>query len=219
MTPKSTASSRPGFNTLTARIVEKNVFREYQKKQIIFSQGDPADAVFYILNGKIKLTLISKQGKQAVLSILEKDSFFGEQCLTGLPHRLSTATAIEPTTVARIEKQSMVRLLHEAPEFSELFTSYILSHSLRVEEDLVDHLFNSSEKRLARILLLLAHVGKDANFEHIIPKISQGTLAEMVGTTRPRITFFMKKFRKLGFVRHNDGLTIHSSLINVIVHD
>src|SRR6476646_5626975 len=216
MTPQPTASSRPGFNTLIARIVDKNVFREYKKKQIIYSQGDPADADFYILNGKIKLTLILKQGKQAVLSILEKDSFFGEQCLTGLLHRLSTATAIEPTTIARIEKKSTVRLLRDEPEFSELFTSYLLSHSLRVEEDLVDHLFNSSEKRLARILLLLAHVGKDANFEHIIPKISQDTLAEMVGTTRPRISFFMKKFKKLGFVRHNDGLTVHSSLINFV---
>ena len=219
MTPKPTASSRPGFNTLIARIVDKNVFHEYKKNEIVFSQGDPADAVSYILNGKIKLTLVSKQGKQAVLSILEKDSFFGEQCLTGMPLRLPTATAIEPTTIARIEKKSMVRLLHEEPEFSKLFTSYMLSHSLRVEEDLVDHLFNSSEKRLARILLLLAHVGKDANFEHVIPKISQDTLAEMVGTTRPRISFFMKKFRKLGFVHHNDGLTVHSSLINVIVHD
>jgi CRP/FNR family cyclic AMP-dependent transcriptional regulator len=219
MTPKPTVSSRLGFNTLIARIVEQNAFREYKKKQMIFSQGDPADAVFYILNGKIKLTLTSKQGKQGVLSILEKDSFLGEQCLTGLPLRFSSATAIEPATIARIEKKSMVRLLHEEPEFSELFTSYMLSHSLRVEEDLVDHLFNSSEKRLARILLLLAHVGKDANFEHVIPKISQDTLAEMVGTTRPRISFFMKKFRKLGFVHHNDGLTVHSSLINFILHD
>ena len=219
MTSKPTAPSRPGFNTLIARIADKNIVREYKKKQIIFSQGDPADAVFCILNGKIKLTFISKQGKQAVLSILEKDSFLGEQCLTGLPLRLSTATAIEPTTIARIEKKSMVRLLHEEPEFSELFTSYMLSHSLRVEEDLVDHLFNSSEKRLARILLLLAHVGKDANFEHVIPKISQDTLAEMVGTTRPRISFFMKKFKKLGFVHHNEGLTVHSSLINFVFHD
>ena len=219
MTPKPTASSRPGFNTLVARIVEKNVFREYQKKQIIFSQGDPADAVFYILNGKIKITLISKQGKQAVLSILEKDSFFGEQCLTGLPHRLSTVTVTEPATIVRIEKKAMVRLLHEEPEFSELFTSYMLSHSLRVEEDLVDHILNSSEKRLARILLLLAHVGKDSDFEHVIPKISQDTLAEMVGTTRPRISFFMKKFKRLGFVHYNDGLTVHSSLINFILHD
>ena len=219
MTPKPTAPSRLGFNTLIARIVDKNIVHEYKKKQIIFSQGDSADAVYYILNGKIKLTLISKQGKQAVLSILERDSFLGEQCLTGLPLRLSTATAIEPTTIARIEKQSMVRLLHEEPEFSELFTSYMLSHSLRVEEDLVDHLFNSSEKRLARILLLLAHVGKDANFEQVIPKINQDTLAEMVGTTRLRISFFMKKFKKLGFVHHNDGLTVHSSLINIILND
>ena len=219
MTPKPTATSRLGFDTLIARIVDQNIVHEYKKKQTIFSQGDSADAVFYILNGKIKLTLISEQGKQAVLSILENDSFIGEQCLTGLPLRLSTATAIEPTTIARIEKKSMVRLLHEEPEFSELFTSYMLSHSLRVEEDLVDHLFNSSEKRLARILLLLAHVGKDANFEHVLPKISQDTLAEMVGTTRPRISFFMKKFKKLGFVHHNDGLTVHSSLINFILHD
>jgi CRP/FNR family cyclic AMP-dependent transcriptional regulator len=219
MTPKPTAPSFLGFDTLIARIVDKNIVREYKKKQIIFSQGDSADAVFYILNGKIKLTLISKQGKQAVLSILEKDSFLGEHCLTGLPLRLSSATAIEPTTIVRIEKKIMVRLLHEDPEFSELFTSYMLSHSLRVEEDLVDHLFHSSERRLARILLLLAHVGKDANFEHVIPKISQDTLAEMVGTTRPRISFFMKKFKKLGFVRHNDGLTVHRSLINFILHD
>lgn len=219
MTSKPTASARPGFNTLIARIFDENTVREYKKKQIIFSQGDSADAVFYILNGKIKLTLISKEGKQAVLSILEKDSFLGEQCLTGIPLRLATATAIEPATIVRIEKKSMVRLLHEEPEFSEMFTSYMLSHSLRVEEDLVDHLFNSSEKRLARILLLLAHVGKDANFEHVIPKISQDTLAEMVGTTRPRISFFMKKFKKLGFVCHNDGLTVHSSLINFILHD
>lgn len=219
MTPKPTAPSRLGFNALIARIADKNAVREYKKKQTIFSQGDSADAVFFILNGKIKLTLISKQGKQAVLSILEKDSFLGEQCLTGTPLRLSTATAIEPATIVRIEKKSMVGLLHEEPEFSELFTSYMLSHSLRVEEDLVDHLFNSSEKRLARILLLLAHVGKDANFEHVIPKISQDTLAEMVGTTRPRISFFMKKFKKLGFVHHNDGLTVHSSLINFVLHD
>jgi CRP/FNR family transcriptional regulator, cyclic AMP receptor protein len=219
MTPKPTAPSFFGFDTLIARIVEKNIVREYKENQIIFSQGDSADAVFYILNGKIKSTLISKQGKQAVLSILEKGSFLGEQCLTGLPLRLSTATAIEPTTIVRIEKKSMVRLLHEAPEFSELFTSYMLSHSLRVEEDLVDHLFNSCEKRLARILLLLAHVGKDANFEHVIPKISQETLAAMVGTTRSRINFFMKKFKELGFIYRGDGLIVHSSLINIILND
>lgn len=219
MTLKPTAPSLFGFNALIAKIADKNTVHEYKKKQTIFSQGDTADAVFYILNGKIKLTLISKQGKQAVLSILEKDSFLGEQCLTGMPLRLSTATAIEPATIVRIEKKTMVGLLHEEPEFSELFTFYMLSHSLRVEEDLVDHLFNSSEKRLARILLLLAHVGKDANYEHVIPKISQDTLAEMVGTTRPRISFFMKKFKKLGFVHHNDGLTVHSSLINFILHD
>ena len=219
MTLKPTAPSRPGFNILVAKIIDKNIVREYKKKQPVFSQGDSADAIFYILSGKIKLTLTSKQGKQAVLSILEKDSFLGEQCLTGMPLRLATATAIEPAMIVQIEKKNMVRLLHEEREFSELFTAYMLSHSLRVEEDLVDHLFNSSEKRLARILLLLAHVGKDANFEHVIPKISQDTLAEMVGTTRPRISFFMKKFKKLGFVRHNDGLTVHSSLINFILHD
>ena len=219
MTSKPTAPSFLGFNTLIARIVDKNIVREYKKNQIIFSQGDSADAVFYILSGKIKLALISQQGKQAVLSILEKDSFLGEHCLTGLPLRLATATAIEPVTIVRIEKKSMVRLLHEELEFSELFTSYMLSHSLRVEEDLVDHLFNSSEKRLARILLLLAHVGKNANFEHVIPKISQDTLAEMVGTTRPRISFFMKKFKELGFVYRGDGLTVHSSLINIILND
>ena len=216
MTLKPIAPSRLG---VIARIVDKNTVREYKKKQTIFSQGDSADAVFYILNGMIKLTLISKQGKQAVLSILEKDSFLGEECLTGMRLRLSTATVTEPATIVRIEKKAMVRLLHEEPEFSALFTSYMLSHSLRVEEDLVDHILNSSEKRLARILLLLAHVGKDADFEHAIPKISQDTLAEMVGTTRPRISFFMKKFKKLGFVHYRGGLTVHSSLINFILHD
>ena len=171
MTLKPTAPSRPTFNILIAKIIDKNIVREYKKKQPIFSQGDSADAIFYILSGKVKLTLTSKQGNKPYSLFLEKGSFFGDQCLTGMPLRLATATAIEPAMIVQIEKKNMVSLLHEKQEFSELFTAYMLSHSLRVEEDLVDHLFNSSEKRLARVLLLLAHVGKDANFEHVIPKI------------------------------------------------
>ncbi len=219
MALKKTAPSRADSNALIVRIVSENTVREYKRKQIVFSQGDPAKAVFYILEGKIKATVISKQGKQAAFSILENGSFFGERCLTGQPLRLYTAIATEQSTIVRIEKKRMVVLLREEPKFSDRFMTYLLLHCGRLEEDLVDHLFNSSEKRLARILLLLAHVGENGSFEHVIPKISQESLAEMVGTTRPRVSFFMKRFKKLGFIHDNDGLVVHSSLLNIILHD
>ena len=189
------------------------------KNHIIFSQGDAADAVFYIPEGKVKLSVVSKQGKGAVIAILESGSFFGEACLVGQVVRTASATSAEDSTVVRVEKSAMMRVLHENPEFSELFMAYLLSRNIRIEEDLVDQLFNSSEKRLARILLLLAHFGKEGKPEPVIPRISQETLAEMVGTTRPRVSFFMNKFRKLGFIDYNGGLLVHSSLLNVVLHD
>jgi CRP-like cAMP-binding protein len=189
------------------------------KKQILFSQGDAAEAVFYIQGGKIKLTVVSQQGKEAVVAILEQGSFFGESCLAGQTVRTSTATALEDSSIVRIDKDAMIRVLHEEPTFAELFMSYLLAHSIRIQEDLVDQLFNSSEKRLARILLLLAHFGKEGKPEPVIAKISQETLAEMIGTTRSRVSYFMNKFRKLGFIDYNGGLYVHSSLLNIVLHD
>jgi len=187
--------------------------------QNVFSQGDTANAIYYILRGKIKLSVVSKTGREAVIAILGPEQFFGENCLAGPPTRLESATAISEAKVMRVEKQSMVRLLHAKPAFSELFIAHLLSRTIRVQEDLVDQLFNSSEKRLARVLLLLANFGKEGQPELLIPKISQETLAEMVGTTRSRVSFFMNKFRKLGFIEYNDGLHVHSSLLNVILLD
>jgi CRP-like cAMP-binding protein len=195
------------------------------KKQILFSQGDTSDAVFYIQSGKVKVTVISEQGKEAVVAILERGAFLGESCLVGQMVRTATATTLEDAHILRIEKAAMLRMLQEQPGFSEAFMSYLLVHSIRVQEDLVDQLFNSSEKRLARALLLLAHFGKESKPETVIAKISQETLAEMVGTTRSRVSFFMNKFRKLGFIdykggsRRNGVLHVHSSLLNVVLHD
>ncbi|MBA2252729.1 MAG: Crp/Fnr family transcriptional regulator [Nitrospirales bacterium] len=189
------------------------------KNQIIFSQGDVADAVFYVQNGKVKLTVLSQQGKEAIVAILEPASFFGEACLAGESLRMATTTTIEHATIVRIEKQAMIDVLHHQPAFSELFMGYLLSRNIRIQEDLVDQLFNSSEKRLARVLLLLAHFGKDKQPEAAIAKISQETLAEMVGTTRSRVSFFLNKFRKLGFIEYNGELHVHSSLLNVVLHD
>jgi CRP/FNR family transcriptional regulator, cyclic AMP receptor protein len=189
------------------------------KKKVIFSQGDAADAVFYIQEGKVNLTVTSHQGNEAVVAILEPGDFFGEACLTGQASRLATATSIAVSTIVRIEKAAMIRVLHDEPAFSELFLAYVLSRNLRIEEDLVDQLFNSSEKRLARVLLLLAHIGKERKPEPALAKISQETLAEMIGTTRSRVSFFMNKFRKLGFIEYNGGLTVHSSLLNIVLHD
>ena len=189
------------------------------KKNTIFSQGDAADAVFYIQTGKVKLTVVSQQGKEAVIAILERGAFFGETCLAGQAVRTATATAVEDSSIVRIDKDAMIRVLHEEPTFAELFMAYLLTHTIRIEEDLVDQLFNSSEKRLARVLLLLAHFGKEGKPETVITKISQETLAEMIGTTRSRVSFLMNKFRKLGFIEYNGELHVHSSLLNVVLHD
>lgn len=190
-----------------------------KKNQILFSQGDPSDAVFYILEGKVKLMVVSPQGKEAAVAVLERGAFFGEACLTAQLFRIATAVSMGESKIVRIEKSAMVRVLHDEPTFSELFLSYLLSRNIRIEEDLVDQLFNSSEKRLARLLLLLAHVGKEGKTERVIPKMSQETLAEMVGTTRSRVSFFLNKFKKLGLIDYDGGLRIHSSLIGVVLHD
>ena len=191
----------------------------FPKKLTIFLQGDAAEAVFYIEAGKVKLTVVSQQGKEAVIAIVERGAFFGESCLAGQTIRTMTATAVEECNLVRIDKEAMGRVLHEEPAFTELFMGYLLARTIRIEEDLVDHLFNSSEKRLARALLLLAHFGKDGQPETVITKISQETLAEMIGTTRSRVSFFMNKFRKLGFIDYNGEVHVHSSLLNVVLHD
>jgi CRP/FNR family cyclic AMP-dependent transcriptional regulator len=191
----------------------------FPKKKTIFVQGDPSDAVFYIQRGKVKLTVVSKTGKEATTAILSEGDFFGEGCLAGQALRLCSSTAVTDCSVMRIDKKSMVEVLHRERAFSELFVAYLLTRNIRYEEDLVDQLFNSSEKRLARVLLLLAHFGKDGKPEVAIPKISQETLAEMVGTTRSRVSFFMNRFRKLGFIRYNGELEVHSSLLGIVLHD
>jgi CRP/FNR family transcriptional regulator, cyclic AMP receptor protein len=211
----------PPFNTTTflAKVNGGKKLLQAKKRQIIFSQGDAADAVFYIQEGKIKLTVLSAKGKEAVIAILEPGSFFGEACLTGQSVRMATATALDASTILHIDKPTMIRTLHDEPTFAELFTTYLLTRNIRIESDLVDQLFNSSEKRLARMLLLLSHFGKEDKPEPIIPKISQEMLAEMVGTTRSRISFFMNKFKKLGFIHDDNGLHVHSSLLNIVLHD
>ncbi len=191
----------------------------YRTKQTVFAQGDAADAVFYLESGRVKLTVVSTRGKEAVIGVLEAGSFFGEGALAGQPLRMATANAIQATTLVRVNKSTMVRLLHREPEFAEHFIAYLLSRNVRIEEDLVDQLFNSSEKRLARILLLLAHYGKDSRPETVIPKVSQETLAAMVGTTRSRVRYFMNRFRKLGFIHYNGGLQVHSALLTVVLRD
>ena len=191
----------------------------YRKGEVIFSQGRPADAVFYIQRGKVKITVISEQGKEAVVAVMGPDEFCGEGCLTGQPLRLATAAAMTECEIMRLEKGTMVRVLHEEPAFSEFFVSHLLTRTIRVEADLVDQLFNSSEKRLARALLLLANFGKESPPEPIIAKISQETLADMIGTTRSRVSFFMNKFKKLGLINYNGHLEIHRSLLNVVLHE
>jgi CRP/FNR family transcriptional regulator, cyclic AMP receptor protein len=206
-------------STFLTRIETGKTTREYRNKQTVFSQGDPADAVFYVQSGKVKLTVVSTRGKEAVIGVLDRESFFGEGCLTGQPLRMSTASAIQPSSIVRVGRTTMIRLLHREPEFAELFTAYLLSRNVRIEEDLVDQLFNSSEKRLARILLLLAHFGKEPRPESVIPKVSQDTLAAMVGTTRSRVSYFMNRFRKMGFIHYNGGLQVHSALLSVVLRD
>lgn len=189
------------------------------RKHSIFTQGDAADSVFYIRKGKVKLSVLSKSGKEATIGVLSEGAFFGEGCLTGQTFRMCSATSLTDCTVMRIDKNAMLDVIHREREFADMFIAYLLSRNIRYEEDLVDQLFNSSEKRLARILLLLANFGKEGKPEVAIPKISQETLAEMVGTTRGRVNFFMNRFRKLGFVRYDGDLEIHSSLLNVVLHD
>jgi CRP/FNR family transcriptional regulator, cyclic AMP receptor protein len=195
----------------------------FPKKQTIFAQGDPADAVFYLQTGKVRLTVVSKTGKEATIGLLSDGSFFGEGSLAGQPLRMGAATAMTDCAVLRIEKQAMLETLHQEHTLSDLFVAYLLTRNIKYEEDLVDQLFNSSEKRLARVLLMLAHFGKEGKPESVIPKISQETLAEMVGTTRSRVSFFMNRFRKLGFIDYaggaEGGLQVHSSLLNIVLHD
>jgi CRP/FNR family cyclic AMP-dependent transcriptional regulator len=202
-----------------ATIGEGRKVLTFPRKQAIFAQGDAADAVFYIQEGKVRLTVVSKAGKEATIGILKDGDFFGEGSLAGQPLRMGSATAMTDCAILRIDKKAMMEALHREHEFSDLFVAYLLARNIRYEEDLVDQLFNSSEKRLARILLLLAHFGKEGTPETVVPKISQETLAEMIGTTRSRVSFFMNRFRKLGFIHYNGGLQVHSSLLNVVLHD
>jgi CRP/FNR family cyclic AMP-dependent transcriptional regulator len=192
---------------------------EFKKKETIFSQGDPCKGVFYIRQGGVTLSVVNEMGKEAVVAVLGPGDFFGEGCLAGQPIRIGTATAIAPTTALVIEKSEMVRVLHSEHEFSDRFISFMLARNVRIEEDLVDQLFNSSEKRLARTLLLLARYGKEDKLQRVLPKVSQEMLAEMVGTTRSRVNFFMNKFRKLGFIKYNGGLQIDNSLLSVVLHE
>ena len=192
---------------------------KYRKNQIIFSQGDPADAVFYIQKGKLKVTVVSDRGKEAVAAILSPDEFVGEACMAGQVLRLVTVSAMTDAVVTRIEKSAMIRLIQEQPAFSQMFMTHILNRTIRVEADLHDQLFNSSERRLARLLLLLANYGNDGKLEPILAKVSQETLAEMIGTTRSRVSFFMNRFRKLGFISYNGHIEVHTSLLNLVLHE
>ena len=206
-------------NTFLATIGEGRMMVAVSKKQTIFAQGDDADAVFYVQKGKVRLTVVSKTGKEATIGIVSEGNFFGEGALAGQVRRMGSASAMTDCELMRIDKKAMMSALHGEHAFSDLFVGYLLARNIRYEEDLVDQLFNSSEKRLARILLLLARFGKEGVPETVVPKISHETLAEMVGTTRSRVSFFMNRFRKLGFIHYNGGLQVHSSLLNVVLHD
>src|SRR5271163_553759 len=192
---------------------------EFHKNQHVFEQGDVADTVFYIQKGKVKLTVVSDQGKEAVVAILEPGQFFGEGCMNGHALRIATTTAMEDCLITAITKAAMIAAIHDKPKFSELFMAYLLTRNSRIEEDLIDQLFNSSERRLARMLLLLAHFGKEGSPQPILVDISQETLAEMIGTTRSRVSFFMNKFRKLGLISYNGKIEVHNALLNVVLHD
>ena len=206
-------------NTFLATIGDGRKILAVPKKQSIFTQGDTADAVFYIRTGKVNLTVVSKEGKEATIGILKKGDFFGEGTLAGQMVRMGSAIAMTDCEVLRVNKKAMMEAVHGEHAFSDMFVAYLLARNIRYEEELVDQLFNSSEKRLARVLLLLAHFGKEGVPETVVPKISQETLAEMIGTTRSRVSFFMNRFRKLGFIHYNGGLQVHSSLLNVVLHD
>jgi CRP/FNR family transcriptional regulator, cyclic AMP receptor protein len=202
-----------------AKVGDGRSINAYKSGQVVFSQGEPADAVFHIQKGKVKVTVVSEQGKEAVVAMLGTSDFFGEACLAGQVQRVTTAAAMTDSTIVRLDKAAILRVIHEEPEFAEMFIAHLLGRAIRVEADLVDQLFNSSEKRLARLLLLLANFGKEGRPEPVIAKISQETLAEMIGTTRSRVSFFMNKFRKLGFIEYNGGIEVHSSLLNVVLYD
>jgi CRP/FNR family transcriptional regulator, cyclic AMP receptor protein len=206
-------------NTFLATIGDGRKILAVQKKQTIFTQGDGADAVFYIQIGRVRLTVVSKVGKEATIGILKEGDFFGEGALAGQKVRMGSAAAMTDCELLRVNKKAMMEALHGEHAFSDMFVAYLLARNIRYEEELVDQLFNSSEKRLARVLLLLAHFGKEGVPETVVPKISQETLAEMIGTTRSRVSFFMNRFRKLGFIHYNGGLQVHSSLLNVVLHD
>ncbi len=208
--PKEFLARADGGKTITA----------YARNDCVFAQGDPADAIYYIQDGKIKLSVVSRQGKEAVIAILGADDFFGEGCLAGQLVRMATATAMSACSVMKLSKREMLQVLHREPRFSELFVAHLLSRNIKIEEDLVDQLFNSSEKRLARVLLLLANFGKPGQPETVIPSMSQETLAEIIGTTRSRVSFFMNRFRKLGFIDYSGGsLEVHSSLLTVVLNE
>ena len=213
--------SQPAFDSksLLARVGEGRSIAKFAKNQVVFSQGDFADAIFYLQKGKAKVTVVSEQGKEAVVSMLGADEFFGEGCLAGQSQRIATVTTMTDSSIMRLDKAAMIRLLHEDSVFAEMFMAHVMSRTIRVESDLIDQLFNSSEKRLARLLLLMANYGKETKPEPIIAKISQEMLAEMIGTTRSRVSFFMNKFRDLGFIDYNGGIKVHSSLLNIVLHD
>jgi CRP/FNR family cyclic AMP-dependent transcriptional regulator len=202
-----------------AGVGEGKAILKFGENQVVFAQGDAADTVFYIQKGRIKVLVVSEQGKEAVVGILEPGQFFGEGCLNGHPLRISTTTAMEECLITSITKSAMQAALHSEPKFSELFMAYLLSRNSRIEEDLIDQLFNSSEKRLARLLLLLANFGKEGTPQPIVAHVSQETLAEMIGTTRSRVSFFMNKFRKLGLISYNGTIEVHSSLLNAVLYD
>ncbi|HEX5846990.1 MAG TPA: Crp/Fnr family transcriptional regulator [Rhodoplanes sp.] len=216
-----TIGQRPSFDpkSLLAKVGEGGTAGKHGKDQVVFSQGDPADAVFYIQKGKVKVAVVSEQGKEAVVALLGPGDFFGEACLAGQATRLATVSAITESSIVRLDKAAVIRLIQTDPAFSEVLMTHLLDRTIRVEADLVDQLFNSSEKRLARLLLLLANFGKGGKPEPIIAKISQETLADMIGTTRSRVSHFMNKFRQLGFIDYNGGIHVHSSLLNLVLHD
>ena len=202
-----------------AKVGEGKTIVRYNKNQIIFRQGDPADTIYYLQKGRVKVVVISEQGKEAVVGILEAEQFFGEGCMNGHSIRIATTTAMEECLVTAITKEAMLATIHSEPKFSELFMAYLLTRNSRIEEDLIDQLFNSSEKRLARLLLLLANFGKEGSPQPIAPNISQETLAEMIGTTRSRVSFFMNKFRKLGLISYNGKIEVHNSLLNAVLYE
>ena len=217
MAIKRKASFKP--KSFLAKVGEGRSIHAYPEAQIVFSQGDSADAVFFLQTGKVKVTVVSKRGKEAVVAILGANEFFGEGCLAGQTHRIATATTIMESVIMRLEKAAILRVIRQEPAFSAMFITHLVGRGIRVEADLVDQLFNSSEKRLARLLLLLANFGKEDKPEPMIAKISQETLAEMIGTTRSRVNYFMNKFRRLGLIHYNGGIEVHSSLLNVVLHE